>query len=149
MLFLTIPTETYMFQCLLSYSQKIYNGSVTLHRSSHTHLHQPMYIVSIILHGAVLLPERVSFLVQLYEWTFFVVLSAKHGLFAPSLHHTLNGITVFPHSINSTDKVLYKVFGVVDEAPAVLVLPRQAGLCSRQLQVYWLQLSSDEREFHL
>lgn len=51
------------------------------------HLYQLVDKVSVLLHGTVLLVDTVFPVFQLYEGAFFVVLSAKHGLFAPSLHH--------------------------------------------------------------
>lgn len=63
------------------------NLSEYSHKNSHMHLYQLVDKVSVLLHGTVLLVDTVFPVFQLYEGAFFVVLSAKHGLFAPSLHH--------------------------------------------------------------
>lgn len=69
-------------------------------------LHQFVDKVPILLHGIILLVDTVFPVFQLYEQTFFVVLSAKHGLFAPPLHHGLNSFTVVLGSAGSTNKVV-------------------------------------------
>lgn len=57
------------------------------HAFSNTHLYQLVYRVAICLQGLVLLVDTVSPVFQLYQRASLVVLSAKHGLFAPFLHY--------------------------------------------------------------
>lgn len=113
------------------------------------HLHQLVDQLSIFRHGTELPVDAILSVVQLYEGAFFVVLSAKHGLFAPRLHGGVNGFTVFLGCADSARQVLNLIFGGANEAPAVWILPREDRLCSRELKVNGGQLSSDERKLHL
>lgn len=99
------------------------------------HLHQLVDQLSIFLHGAELPVDAILSVVQLYKGAFFVVPSAKHGLFGPCLHGGLNGFTLFLGCTNPAGEVLNLIFGGANEAPAVWILPREDRLCSRQLKV--------------